>query len=241
SARSLAPGKRCQDASGWRADGTAAVTARVLQTARKHSLLDVCELVLVLGEVVLPGARIPDLHPGTRSNHDQVPFQPGVLPQMRRDGDPALLVGHLVMGRGEEHPAVCACGLVRHRLFAQLRRDAGELRSREHVKAALLPFSDHHASREFVSKLGRKDEPTLVVQARGMGAEKHRPHPHAPRLAPQTYALIDSVTEPSPPKQRHPSRVRHCAPPYSTSHHFQSKTRPRRATKRDELPYCRRS
>src|SRR5262245_3648594 len=100
--------------SGWRSRGTA--TAAVcggstpavspLQPARQHPFLDAGEVVLALGEIRLPGGRVPDLDPAARPDHHDVAVQPGVLTQMYGYGDPTLLVGQLVVGAGEEDPAV---------------------------------------------------------------------------------------------------------------------------------------
>src|ERR1700754_3220711 len=71
-----------------------------LQAAGQHPLLDVGEVVFALREVGFPGLLVPDLDPGAGADHDQLPRQTRVFPQVRRDGDPTLLVGHLVMCAG---------------------------------------------------------------------------------------------------------------------------------------------
>src|SRR3954452_19864912 len=94
-----------------------------LQSAGQHPLLDVGELVFARREVVIPGLLVPDLHAGARPDHHEVAVQGRVLPQVRRDGHPPLLVGHLVVSAGEEHPAVRPGGLVCHRRLPNLTRD----------------------------------------------------------------------------------------------------------------------
>ncbi|GHJ06620.1 hypothetical protein TPA0907_09870 [Micromonospora humidisoli] len=54
-----------------------------------------------------------------------------------------------------------------------------ELGGGEDVEAAILPFGDHYTPRKLVPELGRKDQTALFVQARSVGAEKHRPNPLA--------------------------------------------------------------
>ena len=58
-------------------------------------------LLLALG-VGLPRGLVPDLEPVHRPDDHHVLGEVGPLPQLRRDGDPTLLVGRLVGGCGGE-------------------------------------------------------------------------------------------------------------------------------------------
>jgi hypothetical protein len=100
--------------------------------------------------------------------------QPGVLAQRRRHGDPALLVGCLARGTGEEEALVVAGRLAGDRRLAHQRVEAAELGLREDVEAALLPAGDHQAPAERFAELGRQEEPALVVHPRLVGAEEGR-------------------------------------------------------------------
>src|SRR3954451_13765076 len=145
-------------------------------------------LLVLLGERLLllrlvggPGGGVPDLEPRVGADDDAVAVEAGVLPQPGRHGDAALLVGRLVGGAGEEHPAVVAVALRRQRGRLQLLGLRGERPTGEQVEATLLPPCDHHASGQLVTELGRQEQPALVVEARGVGAEEHgRPTPLAP-------------------------------------------------------------
>src|SRR5712691_997167 len=48
---------------------------------------------------------------------------------------------------------------------------------REHEQATFLPLRDHESLREFVPKPRRQEEPALLVEPRGVGAEKHTAPP----------------------------------------------------------------
>ena len=105
-------------------------------------------------------ARVPDLDPGAGADHGAVAGQPGVLAQHRRDGDPALPVGHLVAGAGQEHAQVVAGGLVGHRRGAQLLGQPGELVHREDEERVLLPAGDDQPVGELVrNRAGRNSRP----------------------------------------------------------------------------------
>ena len=81
-----------------------------------------------LGLELAPGGGVPDLEPVPDADHDHVALESGVVPEMGRDADPALLVGALVGGRRREHADVVTGGLVGHGRLAQpadLDRPAG--------------------------------------------------------------------------------------------------------------------
>src|SRR6266436_121119 len=92
----------------------------------QHLLRCVRECVFLLLQVGVPGGRVPDLQPGVRTDHYAVALQRGVFAQRGRDGDPALLVGHLVRCAREEHAAVVADCLRGHRRGAQRLGDPAE-------------------------------------------------------------------------------------------------------------------
>src|SRR5262249_9687794 len=106
----LAPGKECQElVSGWRSRDTEG-----LQPAGQPPFLDLSESVFAGFQVAVPGLLVPDLHPVAGPDHHDIAVQTGVLAQMAGDGHPALLVRHLVVGAGEEDPAVGPGRLVGH-------------------------------------------------------------------------------------------------------------------------------
>src|SRR6201996_5117765 len=149
---------------------------RPSQDPGQHLLGRVRERFLLGGQVGLPGRGVPDLHPGVGPDDHAVPVQARVLAQPRGHGDPALLVGDLVRGAGEQHPAVVPLGLALHLRVPHGRGDPGELGERPHVQAAFLAFRDHHPLRELVPVLGRQDQPPLLIQPGSVRAEEHRTH-----------------------------------------------------------------
>ena len=56
------------------------------QTGRQHPLLDVGERVFTLRQVGLQGPPVPDLDATAGADDNQLAAQPGVVPQVRRDG-----------------------------------------------------------------------------------------------------------------------------------------------------------
>src|SRR5205085_2931173 len=97
----------------------------------------------------------------------------------------ALLVRHVVVRRGEEHPAVVTRTLRGKRDLAQPLGQPAELRRGEDVEAPLLPLGHHQALRQLVAELGRQEQPALVVEARGVRAEEHPPPPPAVATSPR--------------------------------------------------------
>ena len=79
-------------------------------------------------------------------------------------------------GAREEHPAVVADSPIGHRGDAQQLGESGELRDREGIQATLLTLCDHEPALQVAPKPRRHGQPALVVEARGVRAEKHR-HP----------------------------------------------------------------
>ena len=124
-------------------------------------------------------------------------------------GDPALAVRHLVRGAGEEHPAVVADAALGDRRGAQQVGDPAELGHREDEQAAFLTLGDHQSPLQIAAELRGQCQPALVVQARGVRAEKHRAPPQ----------LAVTAT----------SQLPHCDPPYPTLHHRQSQNAGRSA------------
>src|SRR5690606_23674629 len=57
--------------------------------------------------------------------------------------------------------------------LAEALVQAPEFALAEHVEAALLPARDDEAVGEFVAELRRQDQPALLVELRGEGAEEH--------------------------------------------------------------------
>ena len=111
--------------------GRLGVCSRPSQSARQHPLLDAGEVVFALGEVGLPRLPCPRSPPGCSRRSPRVPGPARRTPAGGRDGDPALLVGDLVVRAGEEHPAVGPGRLVGHRLSRELLGDPVELGRRE--------------------------------------------------------------------------------------------------------------
>src|SRR5829696_7066738 len=204
----LTPGKRSQgtDRSGGRPRRTTALRRSMSQHSWQHLLRQLGERLLAVGQVGLPGRRVPDLDPGVGADDHAVLGQPRVLAQRRRHGDPALLVRHLVGGAGEEDPAVVPNRLLRHRSLGHRVGDPAELGHREHVEASLLPLGDHDALRQLVPELGRQEQPALVVEPWRVGAEEHGPTSARP-----VEVSYDAGGRPL---------VLHRAPPYPTSPHL---------------------
>ena len=162
--------------------------------------------------------RRPRPRPGCRRRDDDaVLAQPGVGPQVRRDGDPALLVRRLVGGAGQEHPLVVAGPLAGDRRLPDALEQPGELGVREDVEAALLARGDHEPARQPLAELGRQEQPALVVQPRwwvprngGADGAWWMGRSSSPGCATSTH-LPTPECRPVP----------HCAPQYSTSLHRQ--------------------
>src|SRR5699024_6740633 len=76
--------------------------------SRDHLVGLVGEGLLGLGEVALPRLGVPQLEPVAGTDDGAVLGEAGVLAQRRGDGHPALLVGDLVGGAGEEDAHVVA-------------------------------------------------------------------------------------------------------------------------------------
>src|SRR5690606_21546942 len=123
-----------------------------------------------------PRLRVPDLQTRVGTDHRAVAGEPRVLAQRRRDRDAPLLVGDLVGRAREEDPAVAPYRLLGDRRGTQSLGNPLELRHGEDVQAALLALRDHQSPRQLLAVLRRQEQPSLVVEARGMGAEEHRPH-----------------------------------------------------------------
>ena len=142
---------------------------------------------------------------GAGADDRAVAVEAGVLAQAGRDRDPALLVGHLVGGAGEEHAQVVAGRLAGHRGLAHLLGDRCELVHREDVEAALLPSGDHEAARPAVAELRGQEQPALVVEAGCVGAEEHGPPPppRRPARRPPSPALRCPTVLHFPPPSTH--------------------------------------
>src|SRR5581483_2600636 len=149
--------------SGWRPTAAArrlsaafATLARSLERrarsgqVRRHPpeqivLVQVGEGRFLLGDVAVPGRRVPQLEVRVRADHGDLLGQAGVLAQRGRQGDPALLVEGLFAGARVEHPQVVADRAGRGE--RSRRRGAadpvgrfGERRRGPHRKAPLLPL-----------------------------------------------------------------------------------------------------
>ena len=141
-------------------------------------LVEVGEVLLGRGVVVAPARRLPDLDAVHRADHDHVAADGGVLAQRHRDRDPALLVGHDLLGAREEHADLVTPAARGHALGAGAVGLLHEHVGREDVEALLLPLCHHEPLRQSVPELGRKDQPPLVVELGGVGAhEEHRAPP----------------------------------------------------------------
>ena len=80
-------GWRPRRTAGCRPEGVGPVEGGSDQPGQ-HLLGQLGERALLVGQVGLPGLRVPDLDPGTRADDDALLVQPGVLAQRRRDGRP---------------------------------------------------------------------------------------------------------------------------------------------------------
>src|SRR2546430_323376 len=86
----LGTGEGAPSGNRRREEAGADVTAS--QQPGQHLLLGVGEGLLGVVQVLLPGARVPDLYPGVRPDDDAVLGQPRVLAQLLRHRDAALAV-----------------------------------------------------------------------------------------------------------------------------------------------------
>src|SRR4051812_11111667 len=174
---------------GGRRPGTAAAGGRIAGPARNgaagseeprdHLLGLLGERLLAGLEVARPRGAVPDLDPAARADDRAVAGQPGVLPQGRGGGEPALAVGRLVVGPGEEHPQVVPDRLGRGRPLLHPGGHPFELVRRVDEQAPLLALRDDEAVGEPVAELRRQEQPALLVEAWGVGTEEHRPR-HLP-------------------------------------------------------------
>src|SRR3954452_5616383 len=135
------------------------------------------ELLLLAGEVGVPGLGVPDLDARVGTDDHAVAVEPGVVAQRTRDRHPTLLVRHVVVRGGEEHAAVVAGTLRRQRDLAESLGQPGELGGRKDIKASLLPLCHHESFRQLVPELGRQEQPALVIETWRVGAEEHAPPP----------------------------------------------------------------
>ena len=161
-----------------------------------------------------PRPRCPTPRPGCLHRRPCSPGQARVRAQRRRDGDPALLVGGLVGGAGSNTRWKSRTALD-DRGVMHLRGEPLEVGHREDVEAAFLASGDRRVHGQLVAKLRRQEQPALLVEARGVRAEKHGP-PHLP-----------NSTQPEPNSTLRRTRGTHrlrVAPPYSTFPHFDSKS-----------------
>ncbi|CDZ89564.1 hypothetical protein RHRU231_480111 [Rhodococcus ruber] len=169
---------------------------------------------LVLGEVLLPRRRVPDLQMFDGTDHDAVLRESRVLAVGRGQGDPALRIGTLLVGSRRQAPKERAGLRITPRGRGGTLGQGGELVAREDGKAVVLTLRDHQPSRQFVSVLRGQREPPLVVQLGRVGTEEHSTPPATPRPDP----VLRSTEE---PLRRDPH--------YPTFPHVQPLTRPRAA------------
>src|SRR3954468_681627 len=173
--------------------------------AGEHLVGELGEGLLLRFGVRRPCGLVPDLQAVHRTDDDDLLGERGVVPQLRRDGDAALLVRGLVGRRRREHPDVVTGRLVGHRRLAEPLGDPLDLGLRPHVETALLTSGDHEPSRQLVAELRREDQPALLVEPRRVGAEEHRSPPWTPSVSPQSATV--------PPL---PSTLLHFPPPSTT-------------------------
>ena len=176
--------------------------AAVSAAAAGAVLVEVGEVLLGGGVVVAPAGGLPDLDAVHRADHDHVAADRGVLAQRHRDRDPALLVGHDLLGAREEHADLVTPAARGHPLGAGAVGLLHEHVRREDVEALLLPLCHHEPLRQSVPELGREDQPPLVVELGGVGA--HEEHRAPPRF------LLDPPLSPT---------LLHFPPPSTTNHH----------------------
>src|SRR4029077_20731324 len=92
---------------------------------------------------LLPPLTVPDLDPGEDAGDDDLPLEPGEFTQLRRQRDPALLVGLDLAGTAEERTRRVELLGSPLRLLPHQVRHAQELLRCQHPEAA-TPTLGHH-------------------------------------------------------------------------------------------------
>src|SRR6478752_8256958 len=142
-----------------------------------HLLRRVGEALLGLLEVGVPDRALPNLEGRAGTDDRDLAVEAGVLAQVGRDREPALLVGDLVGRAGEEDAHVVAGDLARRGGLAHLVGDLDELVHRVDEQAAFLAARDDEPAGHPLAVLRGQEEPTLLVEPGRVRPEKHGPQP----------------------------------------------------------------
>ena len=160
-------------------------------------LAHVGERLAVLG---LPGsdpARVPDLHPVERADHDHVAVEAGVLLSSGGMVIRPCLSG-LVLGRPHRQEPAVLTGLTdRERRLLDAAGHRREVGAREDGEAEVLTLRHHESLRELLPELGREEEPVLLVELRGVGAHEHPGTSTSARPIPPLRATVLHFAPPS--------------------------------------------
>ena len=183
----LAPGKVCQEEE--RSEAAAPVGREVgpaarrpadadgrgrLEEAGQHLLGLRGEGLLLLASRRTPRPRRPRSRAGCwRPMTTQSLVSPAYVAQPGRDGDPALLVRHVVEGAGEEHAAVVADRLGGDGRALQPLGVATKSAGLKTYRQRSWPLVITTPAASVLPEAGRQEQPALVVELRGVGAEEH--------------------------------------------------------------------
>src|SRR5450631_136135 len=162
-----------REAGGDLTSGAGWSPPRTSQESGNHLLGLIGKSLLGTGQVGVPGGRVPQLDTRSGADDGAFPGEPGVFAQRRRDRHPALAVGNLIRGPGQEHAQVVANGLAGHRRDAHGLGHSEELVHREDVQAPLLASGKHHTTGQALTELGRKEETAFVIESGGVRTKEH--------------------------------------------------------------------
>src|SRR5262249_54798605 len=138
-----------------------------------RQLVGLVEAVLTLPVALLPAPAVPDLDPGEDPRHDHVAVEAGVLAQVLRDRDAALLVrGDLGRAR-RERPCGVELPPTPLRRLSYLLGHLAELLRRIDGEATASPLGHVGAARQLVAVLRGQNHPPLGVQGVLVLPEEH--------------------------------------------------------------------
>src|SRR5205823_12830809 len=173
----------CRPGGWWQAQEGLTIGCQLLCVARAvlapssdaevRQLVRLVEAVLTLSIALLPATPVPDLDPREDPRHDHVAVEAGVLAEVLRDGDPALLVRRDLGGAGEERPGGVQLAPSPLRALPHPVCHFTELLRRIDGEATAPPPGHEGAARQLVAVLRGQDHPPFGIQGVLVLPEEH--------------------------------------------------------------------